>query len=53
MELAKLYENRKNVVINSLIDRGIYKIGDFGHLYEAPLQELEKKYEQVITNDEE
>ena len=47
MKLSKLYEQRKNVLIETLIAQGIYKIGEYGHLYEVPLKELEDIYKEL------
>ena len=47
MKLSKLYEHRKNVLIEILIERGIYKISEYGHLYEVPLKELEDIYKEL------
>lgn len=47
MKLSKIYEQRKNVMIDSLIEQGIYKISDYGHLYKVPLKELEEKFKEM------
>mgnify|MGYP006380452689 FL=1 len=50
MKLSKIYEQRKNLIIDSLIEHGIYKFSDYGHLYEVPLKELEEKLKEITGN---
>ena len=40
MKLSKIYEQRKNLIIDSLIE----------HLYEVPLKELEEKLKEITGN---
>lgn len=50
MKLSKMYEQRKNLIIDSLIEHGIYKFNDYGHLYEVSLEELEEKLKEITSN---
>ncbi|WP_254778601.1 MULTISPECIES: Fur-regulated basic protein FbpA [unclassified Bacillus (in: firmicutes)] len=47
--LLQLVQLRKEKLIEILIRNGIYKTSDQKHLYDAPLQELEKEYIKILN----
>lgn len=47
MELINRIEERKALLIDQLLAKGVYKTADQRHLYDAPLQVLEDEYRLV------
>ena len=47
MELIKKIEERKAVLIDKLLAKGVYKTADQRHLYDVPLKVLEDEYKLV------
>ncbi|CAH0205900.1 hypothetical protein SRABI96_02049 [Peribacillus sp. Bi96] len=48
-ELIKRIEQRKTLLIEALLAKGVYKTSDERHLYDAPLKVLEDEYKIVIN----
>ncbi|AOH54020.1 Fur-regulated basic protein FbpA [Peribacillus muralis] len=48
-EIFKGIEQRKALLIEELLAKGVYKTSDERHLYDAPLKVLEDEYKIVIN----
>ncbi|USK71419.1 Fur-regulated basic protein FbpA [Peribacillus asahii] len=48
MELFKKIEERKALLIDKLLAKGVYKTKDERHLYDVPLKVLEDEYKLVV-----
>ncbi|MGE6378960.1 Fur-regulated basic protein FbpA [Peribacillus muralis] len=48
-EVFKRIEQRKALLIEELLAKGVYKTSDERHLYDAPLKVLEDEYKIVIN----
>ncbi|KWW11147.1 MULTISPECIES: Fur-regulated basic protein FbpA [Bacillaceae] len=51
-EVFKWIEQRKALLIEELLAKGVYKTSDERHLYDAPLKVLEDEYKIVINRSD-